>query len=70
MIARMILGIVLGDVIFVDGSALLLYATKMDPHALAPTRFIVLISLEGIVMALEEDLLSAGLAAAPIWSAA
>ena len=48
----MILGIVLGDVIFVDGSALLLYATKMDPHALAPTRFIVLISLEGIVMAL------------------
>jgi MFS family permease len=51
MIWRTILGIVLGDVIFAGGSALLLYASKMDPHALAPTRFIVLSSLTGIVMA-------------------
>ncbi|HZS28211.1 MAG TPA: hypothetical protein VFB76_13360 [Candidatus Angelobacter sp.] len=52
MIWRTILGIVLGDVIFVGGSALLFYAAKMDPHTLAPTRFIVLSSLLGIVMAL------------------
>lgn len=52
MIVRTILGIVLGDVIFVGGSALLFYAAKMDPHALAPTRFIVLSSLAGIVLAL------------------
>ena len=52
MIARTILGILLGDIIFVGGSALLFYAAKVDPHALAPTRFIVVSSLAGIVMAL------------------
>ncbi|HKV92724.1 MAG TPA: hypothetical protein VJW20_09270 [Candidatus Angelobacter sp.] len=52
MIAKTILGIVLGDVIFAGGSALLFYAVKMDPHAPAPTRFIVLSSLAGIVLAL------------------
>lgn len=52
MIARTILGILLGDVIFAGGSALLFYAAKVDPHAPAEMRLILLGTLAGIVLAL------------------
>ncbi len=52
MIWRTILGILLGDIVFAAGSALLFYAAKVDPHAPAEMRFIALSTLAGIVLAL------------------
>jgi len=52
MIWRTILGVVLGDIIFAGGSALLFYLAKVDPHAPAEARFIVLSTLAGILFAL------------------
>ncbi|HKD80060.1 MAG TPA: hypothetical protein VKH81_10225 [Candidatus Angelobacter sp.] len=49
---RAILGIVLGDIIFAGGSALLFYAARVDPHAPAAVRFMVLSSIGGILLAL------------------
>ncbi|HEY7405379.1 MAG TPA: hypothetical protein VIB39_17770 [Candidatus Angelobacter sp.] len=52
MIARTIIGVLLGDVIFAGGSALLFYAARVDPHAPAEMRFIALSILGGIALAL------------------
>ena len=49
---RVIVGIVLGDIIFAGGSALLFYAARVDPHAPAGMPFIVLSSIGGILLAL------------------
>ncbi len=46
------MGILLGDVIFAGGAALLFYVTRVDPHAPAEMRFMVLSSLGGIALAL------------------
>lgn len=52
MIARTIVGILLGDVIFAGGSALLFYAARIDPHAPAEMRFMLVSTLGGIALAL------------------
>src|SRR5262249_61310947 len=52
MIWRTILGVLLGDVIFAGGSALLFYAARVDPHAPAELRFILISVAGGIVLAM------------------
>jgi hypothetical protein len=52
MNARTILGIVLGDVIFAGGVALLFYLLRVDPHAPVETRLMVFSIVGGIALAL------------------
>lgn len=52
MMWRTILGVLLGDVIFAGGSALLFYAARVDPHAPAEMRFILISAGSGIVLAM------------------
>src|SRR5262249_32223538 len=52
MIWRTILGVLLGDVIFAGGSALLFYAARVDPQAPAEVRFILISVGGGIVLAM------------------
>lgn len=49
---RTILGVVLGDIIFAGSSALLFFAARVDPHAPAEARFMILSTLSGILFAL------------------
>jgi Na+/melibiose symporter-like transporter len=50
--ARTILAVIVGDLIFAGGSVLMFYVARVDPHAPAMTRFIVLSTAAGIVLAL------------------
>ena len=52
MIWRTILGVLLGDVIFAGGSALLFYAARVDPHAPVEARFMLISVAGGIVLAM------------------
>ena len=49
---KVLFGVVLGDVIFAGGSALLFYASRIDPHAPAEMRVMAVTSLVGIMLAL------------------
>src|SRR5262249_19253902 len=52
VVGATLLGVLLGDVIFAGGSALLFYAARVDPQAPAEVRFILISVGGGIVLAM------------------
>ena len=52
MTARTVIGIIAGNVIFIASTLLLFYLARVDPHASASPRFMVLAIVYGVAFAL------------------